>query len=139
MKNLIFFATIAAVLLLSCNSNEVNEPNAPAMQKISAQQLADEYVEDFDKVAFAVNQLFLKNDEFRYLVYQEADNGKNSNNHILIKPLVEDYGINGWFDDYELDIFKIIQKYPSINITIANYFNLDKNESLPVIYYPYIL
>jgi len=135
MKKLLFIALIAAIGMVACNKNEILQEG----NKMKAPSSAVEYNADFDQVTWAVNQLLLKNIEFRHIVYKEAGKKFDGDYNVLISKLIDTYPfVVEWFAQLKIDISSIVKKYPLIQIAIPHFYEKwDGETMIPVIYFPY--
>jgi len=136
MKRFKFFIalTICAFVISSCKDEMLSGGNPR-----KAPSLAAEYNADFDSVAFAVNQLLLKNVESRHIIHAEVGKKFDGNYNVLISQLIEKHpSFVEWLNELKVDVYGIVKKYPFIQIAIpVNYEKWDGEEMLPVVYFPY--
>jgi hypothetical protein len=127
---------LLAITFVACDKNEVLSGESSRMKSPHS---AVDYNADFDRVAFAVNQLLLKSEKFRNLVHTEVGKKFDGNYNVLIKQLIEAHQyVTEWFAQCEVDIQSIVAKYPFIQIAILeNYEKWNIEEGLPVVYLPY--
>ena len=144
MKKYFYAFAITAMLgimFTSCDKDEVMNSNSRAKGPEKPEydeELAKKYNEDFDGVAFAVNQLLLKNADFRMIVKEQVGKRFDGDFNVLISQLVVNHKqVVDWFKEFDVDICGMVEKYPLIQIAIPiEYEKWEGDEGLPIVYLP---
>ncbi|MDR0830904.1 MAG: hypothetical protein LBN95_12475 [Prevotellaceae bacterium] len=139
------FTFVAIFIIAVCFSACTEKPENVLVEKSKMNALskedmflAEEYNADFEQVALAVSQLIATNSEFKQILQKEVAEKFDGDYNVLISQLVKNYSsVESWFEEKNVEIRGIVEKYPLIQIAIPiNFENFVDNNKMKIVFLP---